>query len=58
MERTQTFVHEAAHCSGAERILFKFEVYSTERARRFARRNPVGARRNAENYGYYAMSFE
>jgi hypothetical protein len=54
-ERAQTMIHEAAHLVGIERT-FR-EKSGPGDAKSLARRNPVGARRNADNYGYYVMSF-
>lgn len=52
--RSNTIIHEVAHLAGALRL---FEEKVGERvAKRLARRNPWGARVNADNYAFYIMS--
>jgi peptidoglycan hydrolase-like protein with peptidoglycan-binding domain len=53
--RTGAIVHEAAHYAGANRLLW--EVYRERKAKNIAIRNAWGARVNAGNYEFYAMSF-
>jgi hypothetical protein len=53
-ERVQTFIHEAAHLVGVHRKLFR-ELYLPDNAKKLAKRNPAGARNNADNYAYYVM---
>lgn len=52
-KRDVTIIHEVAHLAGANRHPMIDEVYERRRAVRLARRNPWGARVNAENYGFY-----
>jgi hypothetical protein len=52
--REVTIVHEVAHLAGAIRSLD--EIGGKKRSLRLARRNPWGARVNAENYGFYARA--
>jgi hypothetical protein len=53
-DRTGVFIHEAAHYTGANRLLW--EYYRKRKAIRLARRNAWGARVNAGNYEFYVMS--
>jgi len=54
-ERTQTFIHEAAHIVGLT-IIGESKWYQTTCSRCLAQKSPFRARRNADNFGYYAMS--
>jgi peptidoglycan hydrolase-like protein with peptidoglycan-binding domain len=49
--RGTTLIHETAHIAGAMR-----EVYRPGPARRLAKRNARGARKNAQSYGYYFLA--
>ena len=55
MERTQTFIHEAAHIVGVNSTKEK-KWYGLDCSRCLALQNPARARMSPDNYAYYAMS--
>ena len=54
LERTQTFIHEAAHIAGVINVR-ESKKYGELNAKKLAQKSPLKARRNADNYGYYVM---
>ena len=54
-EQTATLIHETAHIAGVSN-LFEKKYYEAEEAKKLAHHSPLLARRNATNFGYYAMA--